>query len=162
MTWPPRWDKPHFKHDQPNSRVVKRNDRLKLVHAERLNKEKVRKRDKGCRFPLCGCKKFRRHTEVSHAEHKGMGGDPTGDRSQPDLMVLVCPFRHRENRVSIDRGTLRWRALKPTQGAEGPIVWEEQYDGRWIELAKERAVQSLEPLLAHQRARLRRLADMDI
>lgn len=164
MTWPPTW-KPgetHFKHDQPNRKVVERQDKLKLVQQERQNKEKVRKRDKGCRFPLCGCKKFRRHTEVSHSEHKGMGGNPAGDRSTPELMILLCPFRHKENRFSIDQGTLRWRPLTEN-GANGPVVWEEKCQSfEWRALATEDDVQRIIQLLPHQRARLRRLAEMDL
>lgn len=160
MTWPPRWTEPHFKHDQPNPRVEKRADKLKLVADERRHKEAVRKRDTGCRFPLCGCKKFRRHTEVSHAEHKGMGGDPTGERSTPDKMILLCPFRHRENRVSIDKGTLRWEA-RTTNGADGPIAWFELVDGRWMDMVRESAVGVLElPLHRAVKRRLLLLAEM--
>lgn len=164
MTWPPRWDKPHFKHDQPNRKVVERQDKLKLVAAERKAKEKVRDRDKRCRFPLCGCKKFRRHTEVSHSEHKGMGGNPAGDRSTSALMVLLCPFRHKENRYSIDRGLLKWEPLTD-KGADGPIQWlMAQNDPRepWLIIARETAVQQIEKSTRTQRAHLTRLAEMDI
>lgn len=160
MTFPPRWSEPHFKHDAPNRKVEQRTSKLALATAERRHKDAVRKRDKTCRFPLCGCKKFRRHTEVSHAQHKGAGGNPAGDRSATGLMTLLCPFRHRENRVSLDKGTLRWRPLTD-QGANGPIVWEEQATpGVWVELARERAVQELDVLAPAQRARLKILREM--
>jgi hypothetical protein len=84
---------------------------MKAKDAEDAEKQKVRRRDGYCRFPLCGCGKMRLRTEVSHSEHKGMGGNPAGDRSKADLMVLVCHRRHKDGRVAIDKGTLRWRAL---------------------------------------------------
>lgn len=83
----------------------------------------VRQRDQHCRFPLCGCNQFRLRLEVSHQRHRGMAGNPRGDRSVPALMILVCAARHRENRIALDRGTLRWRALTD-RGADGPIAWD--------------------------------------
>lgn len=164
MSFPPRWTGSQFKHDMPNSKVERRNTKLALATAERRNKEKVRSRDKGCRFPLCGCKKFRRQTHVSHATHKGMGGDPTGERSLQSGMVLLCPFRHTENRYSIDRGTLKWEALTD-DGAKGPIAWFMATgfsDKPWLCLAHETAVQQLDKLTPRQRKELKRLAEMDI
>lgn len=161
MTWPPRWTGSNFKHDQPNRRVEERKEKLKVASLERLNKAFVRKRDKKCRFPLCGCKLFRRHAHVSHREHKGPGGDPKGLRSDTDNMVLLCPFRHLENRVSIHQGNLQWDPLTKI-GANGPIVWRELHGKAWIVLARETSIGSWEPFTDSQRVRLERLAEMDI
>lgn len=163
-TFPRRWTGSNFKHDQPNRKVVERQDKLALVAKERKAKEQVRKRDKSCRFPMCQCKKYRRHSEVSHSVHKGMGGNPAGDRSTPSLMVLLCPFRHKENRYSIDRGLLKWEPLTD-QGADGPIRWLMAVnDPRepWFCVARETAVQQWEKFTSQQRAQLTRLAEMDI
>lgn len=166
MTWPPRWSTSQFKHDQPNRRVAERQDKLKLVTAERRSKEKVRKRDVTCRFPLCGCKAFRRHTEVSHADHKGMGGDPTGQKSLPEGLILLCPFRHKENRISVDRGTLR---IVPNTDARlaGPCTFYVQQSAvlpgaadRWVEVGRETARHVFEPFTPAQKAILTKLAGM--
>ncbi len=100
--------------------------------AETANKQIVREQDEYCRFPLCGCRRRGDPLHVSHQRHKGMGGNPAGDRSQPEGMILLCAWRHREAPISIDRGTLRWRALT-LHGARGPVAWDVKAEalGRW-------------------------------
>lgn len=121
-TWPPRWTEPHFK-TGTTSRVAKRQGKAKQVIAVKKKKADVRKRDKRCRFPLCGCAKLKILPHVSHQKHAGMGGNPAGDRSAPELMIYICACRHRENRISIDKGTLRWSELENGRGAAGPVSW---------------------------------------
>lgn len=151
-TWPPRWTKPQFKATKrKTTKAARASKRRKLTKVENSEKQKVRDRDKVCRFPMCGCRTRGIALHVSHSKHRGMGGNPTGDRTQTPLMVLVCAARHRENRISIDRGTLQWRALT-SAGADGPIAWDVRKDevpktllrtghngigGDWIELYKE-------------------------
>lgn len=158
--------------------------------AENANKTKVRVRDALCRFPKCGCWRFNYFLAVSHQTHKGMGGDSTGERSQPEIMILVCSPRHREHRVAIDKGVIRWRPLT-TLGAEGPIAWDLSLDfvrstwaranapawaavstsdaiivddtGKaWLELAREFAIRHYEPFTEWQHRTLTRLAEMDL
>lgn len=128
-------------------KVARAKKRITLKTAEDKEKAKVRKRDSWCRFPLCGCHRFRLALHVSHQHHKGMGGNPAGDRSTADQMILVCSARHTENEFAIDRGTIRWRALTPA-GANGLIAWDidfAQYaklerptrGERWFEFARE-------------------------
>lgn len=164
---------PFFK--QPRSAKVERHRRfLKRKGAEDAEKKRVRGRDRFCRFPLCGCRHAGLRTEVSHSRHKGMGGNPKGDRSSADLMVLVCSARHKENRVAIDRGTLTWEPLTDA-GAFGPIAWSMRQDelpkdlqdvpigaDPWIELARETAIGVYESLTPRQRTILKYLATMDL
>ena len=89
---------------------------------ERRRKAEVRARDLVCRFPGCGCRRLGLSTEVSHQTHKGIGGDPQLLRTTVESMLLLCRHRHREGRISIDRGTLRWEGLTPC-GANGRIAW---------------------------------------
>lgn len=149
---------------------------------ELLEKKAVRRRDRVCRFPLCGCRRAGLALHVSHVQHKGAGGNPAGDRSVRDLMVLVCVMRHRESRFAIDQQTIRWRALT-AKGADGPIVWEADretllrsgctgngpepaswatLDGGWLELARESAPGKLDPTYGVRRAILEDLARMNI
>lgn len=189
MTWPPRWDKPHFK--EAGSRKVARGlKREKRLAGENSNKAEVRRRDKYCRFPLCGCKRFQlavsptsRRPEVSHSKHKGIGGNPAEDRSAPELMVLVCSARHKENIFSLDRKTIRWRALTKA-GAAGPIAWHikiaelrrlnpdscalmlmavrELHRAEWFELARETAIHVYEPQTPAQTIILAWLRGMEV
>jgi len=121
MTWPPRWSGPQFK-DPVSPKVIRGLKRRNLANAETQQKLIVRQRDRFCRMPLCGCKKYALALHVAHTHHKGIGGDPTGDRSQSDRMILLCSARHRENRVSLDRKTLRIVPLRK-DGYAGPCAW---------------------------------------
>lgn len=164
-SWPPRWTAPQFK-ERRSGKVVRGLRREKRTTRENKKKTDVRKRDKYCRFPLCGCKRFGLAMHVSHLKHKGAGGNPKEDRSEPELMVYVCSARHRENRFAIDQKTIRWRALTK-DGANGPIAWDikvadlrrlnpdscalmlmavrELHRAEWFELARETAIHVYEP-----------------
>jgi hypothetical protein len=93
-----------------------------LKTTERSSKSEVRRLDRYCRFPRCGCSKKGYALAVAHLEHKGMGGNPKGDRSEIARMILVCAPRHRENPVSLDRGTVRLTPLTDA-GTRGPCTW---------------------------------------
>lgn len=185
--WPPRWDRPHFKQAPGSAKVKRGKKREARADREDAKKREVRLRDSYCRFPLCGCKRFQLTlTEVSHAKHKGMGGNPAEDRSDPADMILLCDARHKANKFSVDRGSLRWRALTK-DGANGPIAWSidarelrrirrEFGDrrtaliylaidtlpaGRWFELARETGIHTYEPTTAEGSAILAWLRGMD-
>lgn len=92
--------------------------RLKLVERDRMQDVRERE-DYTCRFPhRCGIT-----PEVSHQRHRGMGGDPSGECSDPRIMIAVCHVVHRTGRIALDRKNLRWVALTPA-GADGPIEWQ--------------------------------------
>ena len=169
--FPRRWSEPQFK--QPKTLKV---ERFTKRHALDLKEEdamrRARARDQRCRFPLCGCGRIGIVLDVSHKQHRGMGGNPAGDRTEPEKLILVCRSRHRQNRVSIDRGTLRWTALT-ARGSDGPITWD--LDLRairsdlsaanhpiWIELARERNRGEWEPFTIEQAAVLKALRGMEL
>jgi hypothetical protein len=167
----------NFKEPKGSAKVERLIRRLALKATEDKSKAEVRRRDKRCRFPLCQCRKFGLQLHCAHSKHKGMGGNPKGERSAPELMVYVCSARHRENRMAIDRGTVRWRPLTE-YGANGPIAWELEGEALqpfgsavnlagdvfvphgWVEVARETAVGVLAPLADWQRKTLRALAAM--
>jgi hypothetical protein len=113
---------PNWKPARGTAKAARKARRRANIHAERLAKATVRKRDGRCRFPLCQCHKLRLPLEASHQKHKGMGGNPTGDRSTSAGMVLLCRPRHRGWFRSVDAGAIWWEALTP-DGADGPIRW---------------------------------------
>jgi len=103
--------------------------------------------------------------------HKGMGGNPKGERSIAAHMIYVCSARHREHTISIDRFTVRWRPLT-NAGANGPVAWDVDLPSdikmlrarqkRWIEVAREVSIGVLEPLTAEQTRILKQLAEMTL
>lgn len=182
--WPPRWEGPQFK--GTGSAKVKRGKRREArADREDAKKTEVRLRDRYCRFPLCGCKRFQLALrEVSHGKHKGMGGNPAEDRSEPETMLLLCAARHKENKFSVDRKTLRWLPITRA-GSDGPIAWSIDLlelrrmhavlkqpmlvlalaaipaGVRWFELARETGRHVYEPTSAEQSAILAFLRGMD-
>lgn len=165
-----------FKDAMPSAKVQRAMRKAARDNHEDAEKAKVRRRDKGCRFPYCGCRKLRLRLEVSHSEHKGAGGNPKGDRSEASKMVQVCAERHKDNPISIDKGSLRWVPMVAKLGANGPIAWQidialvNYYRGlrhdrpvepRWMTLAEETAPGGpLHPTTASQWDVLMWLADM--
>ncbi len=146
---------------------AERETKLAREKHESTNKQLVRVRDlRRCRFPLCGCKKLGLRLEVSHDRHKGMGGNPEGDRSLMPRMILFCVHRHQDGAISRHKGTLRTVPLT-SRGNNGPVAFEvilEALTGapEWVEVARERSVCELEPLLEWQRTVLLKLAEMDV
>ncbi len=167
-TWPPRWTGPQFK--EPIAKKVTRGlKRRAAKNAEDEQMRAARRRDKYCRFPLCGCKAFALRLEVAHLHHRGIGGNPKLDRTTPDILMLVCSARHKENRMSLDRGTIRWQPLTD-QGADGPVAWAVDvaaFNGRptvkharWVEVAREVAPHVYLPFHEDQRRILEQLKAM--
>lgn len=157
---------PNWKPTRGTAKAERRARKKAADKKEREQKADVRKRDKRCRFPLCGCRRVRHTPEVSHGRHKGIGGNPKGDRSDARLMVLLCPWRHRGSAWAVDAGTLEWEALDPELGANGPIRWladvgEGPNPGTpdFLVIATEKAPGVLEPLLPWQRECLKDFSD---
>lgn len=122
-----------------------------LSAAERAEKELVRRRDRHCRFPRCGCQTppvdgMKAALTVSHDFHKGMGGDPTGDVSIASLMIALCKWRHQDGPVSRHARTMQTRYLTPDNN-DGPVeflvdlaaVYPGRYEhkGQWFIVATE-------------------------
>lgn len=112
-----------FKETRPSAKVQRALRRIDRDREEDRAKAEVRRRDKGCRFPGCGCRRLRLSLEVSHNEHKGMGGNPSGDRSTPELMMQLCRERHQTNPVSVHSGRIWWVPLNKKLGANGCVRW---------------------------------------
>lgn len=135
---------------------------------ERNEKAKVRRREGGrCRFPLCGCGRFKLRLEVSHQIHKGMGSRD-GVSTAPD-MVLLCVHRHQHGAVSRHAGTLRARYLT-SEGYDGPVAWDVDLAAlrgraggsqQWVEVARELSPGRLAVLSERQSGILRLLAEME-
>jgi hypothetical protein len=150
----------------------------KAKTTELSSKQQVRLLDRYCRFPKCGCRRTGHATAVAHLKHKGMGGNPKGDRSKLYGLILLCAPRHREHPVSLDRGTLK---ITPTSmaGTRGACFWYVHYPSlqlppqmiaawrggpnmtiEWFLLAHETAPHQFAPFTGEQLAVLAHLAAM--
>lgn len=145
--------------------------------AETALMRQVRKLDGHCRFPLCGCRRRGIVLDVCHPPggHRGMGGGALA-LSDSSRTLLLCRWRHRAGKVSIDRGTLRWRVLSPSEGTRGPLGWSVDAaalavpnlalsaladpDG-WIDLGEEIRPHYYQPTHLWQHSILQALAEME-
>lgn len=181
--WPPVARGALVKPSRTASKIARHLGRQKRAKDERDNKAEVRRRDKHCRFPLCGCRKLglrlEARQEVSHDTHKGMGGNPAGDRSAPERMIFLCLHRHQDGAISRHKGTLRTRYLTD-RGNAGPVAWQVRRvalfepevlavvdaadlpRGEWVEVAREVSRGQVGELAPWQRAVLDVLAQMNL
>ncbi len=175
-TWPPTFTGAAFKSSKTDAKKAKNKQRASRRRDEDRYKDVVRARDlKRCRFPLCGCKRLGLALHVSHqTQHKGMGGDPSGARSDPKHLMLQCVHRHQTGIFSRHAGNLRTVPLTE-DGHNGAVAFEAKTadlfkygflslarEEEWIELARENGVHSLEPRSVWQATALRILARMDL
>jgi len=124
------------KPEKGSSLAAKRKRKREQKATESAAMKAARRRDRVCRFPICPCGQFKLRLEVAHQRHRGMGGNPKGDRTTTAGLVLLCVARH-QGSLSVHSGDLRWVGLTK-DGADGPIAWETMgVDGRWIELVRE-------------------------
>lgn len=85
----------------------------------------VRREDRYCRVPQCGCGRMQLTLEVAHAGelgHRKMGGDKALMTTVPENLLLACRPRHRAHRFAIDKKTLKPLALTE-RGLRGPVQW---------------------------------------
>lgn len=165
------YQEPQWKPSRTARKMAEQRDDRKQQTKELDAKAAVRRRDRFCRFPQCGCRRIRLRFEVSHVTHKGMGGNPAGDRSTTEGMVYLCTHRHQHGEISRHAGTLRARFLTG-EGYDGPVEWwvnlEGHIDGRgpgadsWFLLATESGVQQLETLTPAQQSVCDYLAKMEV
>lgn len=133
------------KPSRADRKKAERKVRRERSEAERDHKQAVRDEDGTCRFPFCICKQTGQPLEVGHRRHKGMGGNPTGDRSTPEGLILLCRTRHQGPKLSLHAGTLRIDPLTD-RGWRGPCDWAVRSDAlklpgdtRWLRYAWEDA-----------------------
>lgn len=168
------WGGSNFKEVRPSAKVQRALRRFDRDREEEAEKRKVRQRDRGCRFPLCGCRRLRLTLEVSHNEHKGIGGNPDRSRSTAPLMMQLCRERHRTNPFSVHNRAIEWEPLSKREGADGPVKWlidrrllryyleggQRPAEAKLVEVVRETAIGILGPMKDEDRALLEQLAEM--
>ena len=88
-----------------------------------------------CRWPEAH--KCRGGLEGAHVfQHRGMGGNPEGDRTALESILTVCAWIHRRGPESIDGKDLKVEA-ETEQGTRGPCSFWRRTDQGWHLVARE-------------------------
>jgi hypothetical protein len=134
-----RWTSPQPKPDKGSHLIERRTRRKAIETSEDSEKQKVRRRDRVCRWPRCeNCRTFKPRLEVAHLVAKGMGGDH-GIKSTADQMVLLDFLTH-QGKDGIERHGRKIEPLTPA-GADGPCnFWLADDRGGWTLVAEETAI----------------------
>lgn len=125
------------KPERGSSLIASKERRKAIVAAEDAEKDKVRKRDRHCRWPHCAnCKKFSPRLEVAHLDAKGMGGDH-GTVSTADRLILLDYLTHQGGTSSLEQHGRKIESLTE-RGTNGPCAfWIADDKGGWILVAEE-------------------------
>lgn len=91
--------------------------------------------DGRCRWPEAH--KCRGGLEGAHVfQHRGMGGNPEGDRTTVESILTVCAWIHRRGPESIDGKDLKVEA-ETAEGTRGPCAFWRQTAEGWHLVARE-------------------------
>ena len=128
--------KPAWKPRPGAHRLKKHGDKATVRTTEKKNKVSAKVRDgHRCRAPHATREEYETcamlRIESGHVQHKGMGGNPTGDRNEVAGFITFGLRCHKER---FDKELLRPRFLSDDR-ANGLIAWEERetHDAPWVE-----------------------------
>ena len=118
--------------------IERRQRRMKRVAKEQQAMKGAKARDgQQCRNPKCPFKALKLRIEAAHAfQHRGMGGNPKGDRTEVKLIVSACLGCH----GLLDSKELQVEPLDLERMANGPLAWYRKHaeTGRMEHYATER------------------------
>lgn len=100
--------------------------------------EAVRLDEHRCRVPRCPFMSRKPKIDPCHVQHRGMGGDPTGERTTVDSIIALCRPHHGQ----YDTGLLDFQ---PVDGQGGTRVAQHWYrrtslDEPWEHFATESTI----------------------
>lgn len=99
--------------------LAARQRRHERVAAEQaIMREAVRLDGKKCRNPRCQTRSKRIPVDPCHLRHRGMGGNPTGDRTTIETVIALCRVCH----GLYDSTVLDIEPLTP-RGLRGACAW---------------------------------------
>lgn len=130
----------NFKPARGTALLESRDRRAKRTAAEQKAMQAALKRDgRKCRFPACEFRSKRLPIDPCHAfQHRGMGGDPSGERTSRALIVSLCRAHHGQLDWGVGATEIQIEALTPER-ADGPLAFYRRHPetGRMEHVASE-------------------------
>lgn len=119
----------------------------KAVKAERKNHERremdaAKRRDfaacHGCRWPTCPHRTYKPRIHAAHVfEHRGMGGNPDGRRTERHLIMGICVWCH----ARLDAGDAEVQEQTPAMADGACAFFERNLEtGRMEHVATEKSI----------------------
>lgn len=109
--------------------------------AERKVMDEARRRDQqfrgGCAWPCCEYRPKKLRIDVAHERHRGMGGNPDGDRTTRQTLLSYCVIHHKLYDLhQIDHQPMT------DQGTDGELAYyrRDKETGRMVCVAVEKRV----------------------
>jgi hypothetical protein len=127
-----------FKPMKGSSTLKRREKRAELVSHERAEMTAAKVRDHyRCRWPNCEFRTKQLPIEAAHIfQHRGSGGDPSGERTERKLIASLCKIHH----GLLDRAELDIQAMTDEK-ADGPLAFFVRADnGRLEHFCSERLI----------------------
>jgi hypothetical protein len=117
--------------------LARRERRADLTAHEQKEMQAALRRDgRQCRVPQCGFKYQKLPVDPCHRVHRGMGGNPKGDRTTRQSVIALCRMHH----GYYDRGILLIDPLDETKAFDGPCSFRshDSRSGNTVRLASEK------------------------
>lgn len=110
---------------------MRRSERVSVEQA--VMRQAVRLDGDKCRFPGCRHRSRKLPIDPCHARHRGMGGNPKGDRTTLETVIALCRFDHGR----YDAGQLDIEPMDESRGFRGRCVWYERNEetGQMVHVA---------------------------
>lgn len=127
---------PQPKPAKGSARLEREKAHAELKAAEDAIIAEAKKRDGRCRWPEAH--RCRGPLDGAHVfQHRGMGGNPAGDRTTVEAILTVCRWIHRSGPESIDGKQLKVEALS-ADGCNGALSFWRDTERGWHCVATER------------------------
>ncbi len=123
--------------DPKGTATKARRARSRKAHAAEsaIMQESVRLQGGVCRWPGCDCRRRGLRIDPAHQRdrHRGIGGNPAGDRTTLDTIMAFCRERHRQ----YDASQIDYEA-RTDKGTLGPCDFFVLKDGQRVLVGRER------------------------
>lgn len=104
------------------------------AHEQREMQAALRRDKRTCRFPRCEFKGM--PVDPAHLDHRRMGGNPSGDKTDRTTVLALCRRHHDE----FDKSEIDIEPLTKN-GTAGPCAYYRRTEaGRWAHVASEKSI----------------------
>jgi hypothetical protein len=140
MSFVPNWQlgRPPLVKDFKGQKLVEHRAKTaaEKAHEQREMQAALKRDERKCRVPRCEYTPRKLPIDPCHLQHRGMGGDPSGERTTRATVISLCRVHHGlyDKGIEFD--------IKPhtAQQFDGPCDFLRVVDGKWEVFASEKTI----------------------